>query len=92
MDTYVLSQTASGDIQVSWQTDNTGWQGPKTYPVMAGADNGTNIACLTPSAWPLSNLKPQFDMTRCYFQVGGQLREVLFDGSTWLNQGNLPIP
>ena len=92
MDTYVLTQTASGDIQVSWQTDESGWQGPKTYPALAGADKNTSISCLTPNAYPLTNLKPQFDMSRCYFQAGGQLREVLFNGTDWVNLGNIPLP
>ncbi len=92
MDTYVLSQQASGDIQASWQTDETGWQGPKVYPALAGADKNTNIACLTPNAWPLSNLQAQFDMSRCYFQVGGQVREVLYNGTDWVNLCNIPIP
>ncbi len=91
MDVYVLSQKASGDIQVSWQTDGTGWQGPQTYPALAGADKDTNIACLTPSAYPSTNLQAKFDMSRCYFQVGGQIREVMFTGSDWVIVGNIPL-
>src|SRR5262249_4969328 len=91
MNTYVASQTASGDFEMRWSTGSSGWQGPKSYPALSGADKNTNIACLTPNAFPLSNLQPKYDMTRCYFQAGGLLREVRFDGNDWVNLGNIPM-
>jgi hypothetical protein len=49
---YILWQDASGTIQMSWQDDESGWKGPSTFPAFRGADSGTSITCLTPSAWP----------------------------------------
>ncbi|KAH8668944.1 hypothetical protein BX600DRAFT_510995 [Xylariales sp. PMI_506] len=91
--TYILYQDAEGDIQVVWQDDTSGWKGPETYDAFAGADGGTDIACVTPGAWAATNsyLTSADDMSRCYFQAGGQLREVHYNGSDWINDGYLPI-
>jgi hypothetical protein len=90
MNTYVLWQEESGVIQVSWQDDDSGWKGPSTFPALSGANNGTAIACVTPNAWPLSNLQAQYDMSCCYFQAGGLLKEVWYNGSDWSIIGNVP--
>jgi hypothetical protein len=90
MNTYILWQDPSGIIQVSWQDDDSGWKGPSAFPALSGADNGTEIACLTPNAWPLSNLQAKYDMSRCYFQASGLLKEVLYNGSDWTVIGNVP--
>lgn len=78
-----------------WQNDQSGWQGPRQYAAFDGADQGTDITCLTPAAWDGSGVEvsSSYDMSRCYFQVGGagQVREVLFDGSDWKDLGYLPI-
>lgn len=58
------------------------------HPALSGADNGTSISCLTPTAWPISNLQ-SWNVPRCYFQAGGSLKEVLFNGSSWVAFGNL---
>ena len=92
LDTYVLSQTESGDFRMSWQVDGGDWQGPQNFPALRGADKDTNIACLTPNSWPSSNLLPQHDMSRCYFQSGGFLKEVQYDGKDWKDLGNIPMP
>ena len=92
LNTYVLWQDPSGAIQVNWQDDETGWKGPRTYPALGGADNGTSIACLTPNMWPITNLQPLWDMSRCYFQAGGFLKEVYFNGWDWVALGNVPMP
>ena len=89
---YVLSQADSGEIQMTWTTDGTNWQGPKGFSALKKADKDTNIACLTPSSWPTTNLLPQFDMARCYFQVRGVLREVIYDGKDWKDLGAIPMP
>lgn len=91
VDFYILWQDASGALQVSWKDDESGWKGPLTFPALAGADMGTDIACLNPTAWPASNLQPRWDMSRCYFQVNGQLREVHFNGLNWVIVGNVPV-
>ncbi|KAF2669635.1 hypothetical protein BT63DRAFT_373088 [Microthyrium microscopicum] len=88
---YVLWQDASGNIQYNWQDDNSGWKGPATSDALKGADLGTSIACLTPTIWPVTDLQPKFDLSRCYYQVGGSLREVQFDGSNWNVLGFVPL-
>jgi hypothetical protein len=91
--TYLLYQDDSGTIQVVWQDDTTGWKGPSTYDAFDGADNGTDITCLTPAAWNAANVTvtSNQNMNRCYFQVQNQVREVYFDGSNWNDEGYLPI-
>jgi hypothetical protein len=91
--TYALYQDDDATIQVVWESDASGWQGPSTYSAFDGADNGTDIACLTAAAWDGSGveLSTDQDMNRCYFQVGGQVREVYYDGSNWNVEGYLPI-
>jgi len=91
VNTYILWQDTSGSIQVSWQDDESGWKGPATFAALDGADNGTAITCLTPSAWPASQLQATWDMSRCYFQTNGSLREVLYNGSNWIEIGNVPL-
>jgi hypothetical protein len=90
MDVYVLWQDASSSIQMMWLDDESGWKGPSTYTSLNGSDSGTSIACLTPSAWPTSMLEAKWDMSRCYFQAGGMLREVLFNGTDWISVGIVP--
>jgi hypothetical protein len=92
INTYVLWQEASGNVQMTWEDDGSGWKGPSTPDAFRGADNGTSIACLTPSAWPPSGLEPKWDLARCYFQSNGVLREVQFDGSAWRVVGDVPLP
>jgi hypothetical protein len=47
------------------------WSEPATDDALTGADNGTDITCLTEGIWEdLEPLKPKTDMSRCYFQSG----------------------
>jgi hypothetical protein len=89
--TYALYQDDNGTIQVVWQDDTSGWKGPSTFNVFQGADNGTDIACVTAAAWAAAELLDNQIMNRCYFQVGGRVREVYYDGTNWLSEGFLPI-
>ncbi|KAK6863522.1 hypothetical protein PG995_000050 [Apiospora arundinis] len=95
VNTYILYVGPKGAINMLWQDDNSGWQGPRTFPeAFDGADAGTDITCLTPASWDATNVRIQssYDMSRCYFQAGGgRVREVQFDGSNWKNLGYLPI-
>ncbi|KAK8084125.1 hypothetical protein PG996_002906 [Apiospora saccharicola] len=97
VNTYILYVGSQGRINMLWQDDeNSGWKGPSQYPkAFGGADEGTDIACLTPATWKAANvdeLTGAYDMSRCYFQAGGgRVREVRFDGSEWRNLGYLPI-
>jgi hypothetical protein len=92
-DYYVLWQdTGSGDIHVNWLNDAAGWKGPATFDALGGADNGTEIACLTPSITPGTVMVGAYDMCRCYFQVKGKVREVQMNGSNnWAVVGDLPM-
>lgn len=88
---YILYQDTTSTIQVVWEDDASGWKGPSTFTAFKGADNGTSITCLTPSSWFNLPLEVSQDMTRCYFQAGGALREVLNNGTDWTIVGNVPI-
>lgn len=80
-------------MQVVWQNDSSGWQGPETYPALSGADKGTDIVCVTQAAWDDANvaISSATDMNRCYFQSEYKVKEVLFDGKDWKDLGFLPI-
>ncbi|KAK8097474.1 hypothetical protein PG984_016613 [Apiospora sp. TS-2023a] len=95
VNTYILYVDAQGAVNIIWQNDQSGWQGPRQYAAFQGADQGTDLACLTPAAWDGSGVEvsSSYDMSRCYFQAGGagQVREVQFDGTDWKDLGYLPI-
>ncbi|KAK8126926.1 uncharacterized protein PG998_002685 [Apiospora kogelbergensis] len=95
VNTYILYVGPKGAINMLWQDDNAGWQGPRTFPgAFDGADAGTDLTCLTPAAWDGTGVRIEstYDMARCYFQAGnGRVREVQFDGSNWKDLGYLPI-
>ncbi|KAK3935502.1 hypothetical protein QBC46DRAFT_271645, partial [Diplogelasinospora grovesii] len=91
LDTYVLYQAQNGTIEVMWQDDETGWKGPSAPDALQSADNGTSIACLTPMAWEGTTIQQGFvNMSRCYFQGSGKLKEVWFDGTDWNVVGDIP--
>ncbi|KAI5927718.1 hypothetical protein F4810DRAFT_706462 [Camillea tinctor] len=94
VNTYILYQDDDDAIQVVWQADSSGWQGPQTYEALGGAIRGTDIACLTPGAFPRTaqGISREQDMNRCFFQVdGGRVKEVWYDGSNWVDAGIVPI-
>jgi len=80
-------------LQVVWQNDASGWQGPQTFPALADADKGTDIACLIQATWDYTGiaLSAATDMNRCYFQSDGKVKEVWFDGKDWKDLGYLPL-
>ncbi|KAI1213830.1 uncharacterized protein F4807DRAFT_202174 [Annulohypoxylon truncatum] len=92
INTYILYQDDSGIIQVVWQDDDS-WQGPETYDALGSANNGTDIACLTPGADNAANvgISKDQDMNRCFYQTKLGIKEVWFDGSNWNDEGILPI-
>lgn len=94
VNTYILYQDTDGILQVRWQSDTSGWMGPQTYPALADADMGTDITCLTQPAWDETKvtLSSATDMNRCYFQSGGKVKEVRFDGGDWKDLGFIPMP
>jgi hypothetical protein len=95
INTYVLFQqdSTSGDVFVASLDDSNGWRGPTTNSVLSGADNGTEISCVTMGAWDSAgvNMSPLTDMNRCYYQSGTKIKEVWFDGATWHDRGFLPM-
>lgn len=60
---------------------------------LKGADAGTDIACLTEAMWISDDdvLSSTYDMSRCYFLSGGQIREVLYNGTSWEELGIIPL-
>ncbi|PTB38099.1 hypothetical protein M441DRAFT_29503 [Trichoderma asperellum CBS 433.97] len=91
MNTYTLWQNSTGGIQITWMDDDNGWQTTSTPDSFGSPDKGTDIACLTPSAYSLTPLQPKYDMARCYYLVDGRIREVKYDGSNWSVIGNVPL-
>ena len=94
VNTCILYQSANGTIEVVWQDDTqSGWQGPQTYSALADADMGTDISCVTQTAWYNSDVSLDTigPINRCYFQSGGYVKEVAYDGSNWTDLGHLPM-
>lgn len=62
------------------QSPTSFWSSPRTYAAFENADNGTHIACVTAVTWTTLKLEDERDgsvgMRRCFFQVGGAVREV----------------
>jgi hypothetical protein len=89
---YVLWQDTTTDVLVQWVDDNTGWQGPSSFPALKGADNGTAIACMSPGTGGLSyGLEIVPGMYHCYFQVNNTVREVAISSGQWSIVGTVPI-
>jgi hypothetical protein len=96
VNTYLLYQDDSTDIKQVWLDNDTVWltSSPKA---LRKADKGTGIACISTPMWPetgpvkanVLNVASK-DLTRCYFQKGGKLVEVVHDGGAdW--QGPSPV-
>ncbi|EON95656.1 hypothetical protein UCRPA7_8793 [Phaeoacremonium minimum UCRPA7] len=96
--TYLLWQDTSnnGTVQIVWQDGSSdGWKGPVTDSVFDGADNPTQLACVTAGSSggaAVVPLQAKDDMNRCYFQVGGALKEVWYNGSKWVDMGFVKMP
>ena len=97
VNTYILYQTAGGAIEMVWVDDGTGWK-TSSPSALANADSGTSIACLTmsTSAYDSNGLQVVLEAasseSRCYFQYGGAVHEVVLSGTDWVELGTLPIP
>lgn len=76
---------------MKWIDDSTGWKGPTSFPPFQGADNGTSITCLTPSITYGTMAVANSNMSRCYFQAGGAVKEVVYQGGEWSDLGTVPI-
>ncbi|CAJ2500885.1 Uu.00g037380.m01.CDS01 [Anthostomella pinea] len=94
VNTYILYQDDDGVIQVVWQDNVTGWQGPTTYDALSGALKGTDITCLNAGAYAQAGvmISREQDTNRCFFQVdGGRVKEVFYDGQNWVDVGIVPL-
>lgn len=93
INTHIVYQDDAGALQMVWQNSASDWQGPKTFDAFQGADKGTDIACITAAAWNASDvhITSAYDVSRCYFQVKGQVRETHWTGNDWNDLGLLPI-
>ncbi|KAH8895493.1 hypothetical protein GQ53DRAFT_856145 [Thozetella sp. PMI_491] len=80
-----------GGISYIVSTNNgVSWDGLYTDDIFADADVPTQIACLTPGLTGSGTgstakvvLQSSTSINRCYFQVGGAVKEVLYDGNKW---------
>lgn len=95
LNSYIVFQAKDGSIQYgSSSGSGGGWGQPKKDAVFDGADAGTDIACVTAGAnagWNIT-LTTATDLNLCFFQRGGRLVEVAFDGQKWTLVGNVSIP
>ena len=97
VNTFIVYQDDDSDIKQVWTEDGLAWH--KSSPnALKGADNGTDIACLTLSTWdgskivePAKILTANY-MARCYFQRGGAVVEARLRGTDWFEHSILPIP
>ncbi|KAL7804740.1 hypothetical protein V8C44DRAFT_342808 [Trichoderma aethiopicum] len=91
MNMYILWQGDTGALQMTWQDDSTGWRTSSMPASLGRPDNGTDIACLTPTIWSVTSLQSNYGMARCYYLVDGCIREVHYDGSNWSVIGNVRL-
>ncbi|KAI1121777.1 hypothetical protein F5Y10DRAFT_282214 [Nemania abortiva] len=88
---YILYQTASNDLQYVYHHGDS-WQLGPASDALKNADPSTDITCLTQSIWSGNVvLSSAYDMSRCYFLSGGQIKQVGFDGTMWTDMGNVPL-
>ncbi|KAH7116718.1 hypothetical protein B0J11DRAFT_617841 [Dendryphion nanum] len=78
LQTYLLYQSPTNStVYVRYRASvDAGWSVPKTYAAFDGADRGTHIACTTGFTWPDRSIETGERVGKCYFQVGGMVREV----------------
>jgi hypothetical protein len=93
VDTRVVFQDSSGNIKYTEQVDGGSWSEIKT--MFNAADKGTQIACVTPGT--TSNpgtvvLRSTHEMSLCFFQKDGFLKQMQFNGKEWQDKGSVPVP
>ncbi|KAL0939748.1 uncharacterized protein CTRU02_206358 [Colletotrichum truncatum] len=95
VNTYVLYLDASFNINVVY-VESGSWKTVQPSD-LKNVDSDTDISCLTMAT---TYRDPDFGEvlleeaskeTRCYFQRGGQLMEVAFDGVTWTKVGHVTV-
>lgn len=81
---------------MAYLTDDAGWKTVQPES-LTNADNGTSIACLTMSTSPYDanlqalDLEQASSESKCYFQRGGLVREVVLSGTDWVEVGIVPM-
>jgi hypothetical protein len=93
VDTWVVFQDSSGNIKYTEQVGDDSWSEIKT--MFSGADKGTQIACVTPGTSSSPGtvvLKSTNEMSVCFFQKDGFLKQMKFNGKDWQDLGSVPIP
>ncbi|KAF9872865.1 hypothetical protein CkaCkLH20_09728 [Colletotrichum karsti] len=97
VNTYILYVDASSNINVAYTEDSSSWLISRPS-ALQNVDPDTDITCLTmattyrdssQSEVPL--MDASWKLARCYFQKGGLLREMVFDGTDWVHFGNVPV-
>ncbi|KAI6353447.1 hypothetical protein MCOR25_008994 [Pyricularia grisea] len=101
--TKLLYRDADNKVQILTQSDGTGelndtdrWEGPETDPVFDKMDNDSQLECLTNSIAKYAGVEREVAetdlMSRCFFQEGGKLKQVHWDGTAWKAVGFVPMP
>lgn len=97
VNTYLLYQDSDNRINMVWVDDDTSWK-TAAPAALEGADQASDIACLTmPTTFQDINfhelqLEQASSETRCYFQRGGIVQEVVLSGTDWVDIGSVPMP
>lgn len=99
----ILFRGSDNKIQIMTQTygradltENNHWEGPTTDEVFDKADSDTRISCLMAAmaTYPgvARSVLENYRMSYCFFQEGGKLKQVHFDGAKWNTIGFVPMP
>ncbi|KAH7308668.1 hypothetical protein B0I35DRAFT_483193 [Stachybotrys elegans] len=99
VDTYVLYQEEdSSDIKQLWFSPNNGEWRTSSPGNLRGADEGTQIACITAPTWTNERtvgtrlLGETSDLTRCFFFKEGRVVESRFNGRDWSRPVRVEMP
>ncbi|CAH0046452.1 unnamed protein product, partial [Clonostachys solani] len=82
-----IQQVRRNGTESRWETS--------TPEAFQNIDEWSKIACVTPPMW--TNVEEEMrlasasDLTRCFFQRGGRLMEVQFDGLVWKDPKEVPL-
>ncbi|KAK4200999.1 hypothetical protein QBC40DRAFT_64169 [Triangularia verruculosa] len=97
VDIYFIAKGYGGGFSV-WYTENSsGWM-EEVPAALQDGDEESHIACSSLLATDSNSgaeevpSEPANAEARCYFQRGGRIVEVGFDGSTWTELGEVLVP
>ncbi|KAI1129492.1 hypothetical protein F5Y10DRAFT_276686 [Nemania abortiva] len=87
---YILYQSESNDLEYVYNRGDS-WELGESSDVLKNADPSTDITCLTESIWDgLAVMSSKYDMSRCFFYSGGRIKQVQFNGTTWVGAETIP--